>query len=83
MWISSLENHLNYIIILEFTQNRGNTLALLGALLKNRTLSIISLVISILFFVALVGVLFLVLYAAAVVAHVILVSKHKKAVRGY
>ena len=24
-WISSLENHLNYIIILEFTQNRRNT----------------------------------------------------------
>lgn len=26
MWISSLENHLDYIIILEFTQNQGNTL---------------------------------------------------------
>ena len=25
MWISSLKKHLDYIIILEFTQNRGNT----------------------------------------------------------
>lgn len=57
--------------------------ALLAALLKNRALSIIGLIISVLFFVALVGFVFFVLYAVAAIVHVILVGKHKKAIRGY
>ncbi len=57
--------------------------ALLAALLKNRALSIIGLIVSVLFFVALVGFIFFVLYAVAAIVHVILVGKHKKAVRGY
>ena len=57
--------------------------ALLAALLKNRALSIIGLIISVLYFVALVGFIFLILYAIATIVHVVLVSKHKKIIRGY
>ena len=57
--------------------------ALLAALLKNRALSIIGLIVSVLIFVALVGFIFFVLYAVCAITHVVLVSKHKKALRGF
>lgn len=54
-------------------------LMFLGAVLKNRALSIVSTVISFLFHLALSGILFFILQVAFCVAHVVVLTKAKKA----
>lgn len=55
--------------------------ALLGALLKCRPLTIVAMVISLPYFIFLAGALFLIVFFALSIAHVVLVTKAKKAAR--
>ena len=58
-------------------------LALLAALFRNRTLSVIGVIVSLAFFLLLAGTAYLIMYVAAAIAHFVLVTIHKNLVKKY
>ena len=58
-------------------------LALLAALFRNRTLSVIGVIVSLAFFLLLAGTAYLIMYVAVAIAHFVLVTIHKNLVKKY